>query len=185
MVKVGFICEGATETRLIASTNFIKYLQSISIEVINVIDAKGSGNLLPHNIDIYIKFLENAGATKIIILTDLDDDINITNAKNRIKARETDIVVFAVKQIESWFLANNAAMKILLKDDNFIFETPENEDNPFETIKQLMLVKTGRGIGNKILLVDRLINQNFQLEHSAMHSNCKSVTYFINKLSSI
>ena len=43
MVKVGFICEGFTETILIASDNFNSYLQSINIERMNVINAEGSG----------------------------------------------------------------------------------------------------------------------------------------------
>jgi hypothetical protein len=186
VVKVGFICEGATETRIIASNNFKIYLQSIFIERVNVIDAGGCGNLLPHNIEGYITSLENAGAKKIIILTDLDKDACITITKNRIGARANDVVIIAVKQIEAWLLANIQAMRLLLNDDSFVFEYPENEVSPFETIRQLLVAKTSRGINNKVMLVNRLIERyNLQIELSAHHPNCKSVEYFITKLNAI
>ena len=133
--------------------------------------------------------MESAGAEKIVILTDLDQYPCITSAKNRVNGRTEDFIIIAVKQIESWFLANNLAMRQLLKDDAFKFENPENEEAPFETIRQLMISKTGRGIGGrdkgKTLLVRRLLNNNLQIELSATHPNCKSATYFINKLNSL
>ncbi len=186
MVKVGFICEGDTEAILLSSDNFQLYLSSINLRAVNVINACGSGNLLPHNIKGYIEGLEKSGAEVILILTDLDENICITETKNRIKARLQDIVIVAVKKIEAWFLANGTTMQFLLNDANFSFAQPELEVNPFRTINDLLVEKTGRGIGSrssgKIKLVTKLIDLGFDLSASATHPNCSSATYFINKL---
>ncbi len=173
MVKIGFICEGETEQILLLSDNFQLYLSSIHLHSVRVINACGSGNLLPHNINGYIESLEKAGADKIFILTDLDEDICISKTKARIKAREQDVVVIAVKKIEAWFLANNAGMQALLKNNHFTFPAPEAENNPFETINSLLVQHMGRGMGKtsagKIKLVKKLIEIGFQLPESANH----------------
>jgi hypothetical protein len=190
MIKVGFICEGFTERKLLESANFKSYLQSINLEQVDeVINAEGSGNLLPHNIKAYTERLKNKGADIIIILTDLDDDICITKTKNRIKAAENEIIVIAVKKIEAWFLACSSTMQQLLKDDTFQFEFPENEAIPFETIRHLKLAKTGRGFNNgtggKLNLLNNLLSFNLDIKEAAQHPNCPSAAYFVNKLRQI
>ena len=189
MVKIGFICEGDTEQILLLSDSFQHYLSSINLLAVNVINACGSGNLLPHNIGGYIESLEKAGAEVVVILTDLDDDICITRTKARIKPREKDVVVIAVKKIEAWFLANDIAMRSLLKNGQFSFNAPEGVANPYETINELLLKYTGRGIGRtssgKIRLVTRLIYLGFDLQNSANHPQCFSAKYFLNKLQEI
>ena len=189
MVKIGFICEGDTELILLLSGSFQQYLSSINLLAVNVINACGSGNLLPHNIGGYIESLEKAGAEVVVILTDLDDDICITRTKARIKPREKDVVVIAVKKIEAWFLANDIAMRSLLKNGQFSFNAPEGVANPYETINELLLKYTGRGIGRtssgKIRLVKRLIYLGFDLQNSANHPQCFSAKYFLNKLQEI
>ena len=189
MVKIGFICEGDTEQILLLSGSFQQYLSSINLLAVNVINACGSGNLLPHNIGGYVESLEKAGAEVVVILTDLDDDICITRTKERIKPRVHDVVIIAVKKIEAWFLANDIAMRSLLKDGQFSFIAPEGEDNPFETIKGLLLKFTGRGIGRtssgKIRLIKRLIDLGFDLQNSANHPQCFSAKYFLGKLKEI
>lgn len=190
MIKVGFICEGFTERKLIESENFKNFLQSINIEVVDeVINAEGSGNLLPHNIAAYIKRLKTKAAEKIVILTDLDDDICITNKKKSIPVGENEIVIIAVKKIEAWFLACDSMMQKLLNDENFQFKKPEEILNPFETIRQLKIEKTGRGFnkgsGGKINLLNNLLLAGLNITEAAMHPNCPSAKYFINKLESI
>ena len=189
MVKIGFICEGDTELILLLSGSFQQYLSSINLLAVNVINACGSGNLLPHNIGGYIESLEKAGAEVVVILTDLDDDICITRTKARIKPREKDVVVIAVKKIEAWFFANDIAMRSLLKNGQFSFNAPEGVANPYETINELLLKYTGRGIGRtssgKIRLVTRLIYLGFDLQNSANHPQCFSAKYFLNKLQEI
>jgi hypothetical protein len=186
MVKVGFICEGQTEQILLQSESFRQLLLSMNIQSLPVIDAGGAGNLLPHNIDGYIARLEKEGAEFIIILTDLDEEICITKTKERIGARPKDIVVIAVKKIESWFLACGSAMTKLLGLPNFEFTNPEDDKNPFETINQLLHKHTGRGVGKKtagkIKLVNRMLEHGLDLSTAAAHKNCPSAAYFIKKL---
>lgn len=186
MIKVGFICEGSTELRLLQSAPFQQLLASLNIERLNVINAEGSGNLLPHNIAGYVTSLEKAGAEAIVILTDLDEDICVTQTKARISARKQDIVVIAVKKIEAWFLASTLAMQNLLTQPGFNFPSPENEKNPFETINNLLIAHTNRGVGKKsagkIKLVTRLLDNGLDISQAAAHPNCPSAHYFINKL---
>lgn len=189
MVKIGFICEGITEQILLFSDKFQQFLSSINLHLINVINADGSGNLLPHNIQAYIQSLQKNEAEVIFILTDLDNEVCITKTKERIKAREKDVVIIAVKKIESWFLANDDAMQMLLNDPYFSYPTPEEEHEPFETINDLLINHTGRGIGKKsagkIKLVNRLLELGFDITQSAKHRNCTSARYFINRLTKI
>jgi hypothetical protein len=189
MVKVGFICEGYTESILLLSDSFKQLLTSLNIERLNVINAKGCDNLLPHNIGGYVTSLEKVGANVIVILTDLDDDICITQTKVRINARAQDIVIIAVKTIESWFLASTSTMRAFLGLPGFQFADPENEINPFETINNLLITHSGRGIGRlnagKIRLINRLINYGLDISQAATHPNCPSAAYFLKKLMEI
>jgi len=189
MVKIGFICEGQTEQIFLLSDRFKELLVSLNLESLPVIDAGGSGNLLPHNISGYIERLEKQGAKAIFILTDLDEDICITKTKERIQARPQDVVVIAVKKIESWFLACSPAIRRLLGKPGFFFDFPENEANPFETINQLLIQHLGRGIGKKtagkIKLVIRMISEGFTLSDAAAHINCPSAKYLLKKLNEV
>lgn len=186
MVKVGFICEGRTETILLSSDTFTRLLASLNIEPLQIIDAKGSGNLLPHNISGYVERLEKAGAQTIMILTDLDEDICITKTKERISARQQDIVIIAVKKIEAWFLACTPAMRNFLQDDDFTFPLPENEADPFQTIKKLY---KSRGIGKitlaKVRLATKMLESGFDFSTAAAHTNCSSARYLLDKLTQI
>lgn len=189
MVKVGFICEGATEQILLQSDAFRQLLASLNIESLPVIDAGGAGNLLPHNIDGYVTRLEKEGAQAIVILTDLDDEICITKTKERIAARSQDIVIIAVKKIEAWFLACGPAMSKLLGVPSFNFANPEEDKQPFETINQLLTKHTGRGVGKKaagkIKLISKLLDNGLDLSHTTAHKNCPSAAYFLKKLAII
>ncbi len=189
MTKIGFICEGRTEQILLQSNTFGKLMASLNLESLPVIDAGGSGNLLPHNIQGYLSRLEKEGARAIIILTDLDEDICITETKNRISAREKDIVVIAVKKIEAWFLACTPTMQQLLAQPGFSFDNPENEKDPFATINGLLITHTGRGIGKKtagkIKLATKMMDMGFDLSNAAGHAGCSSAQYLLKKLTEI
>jgi len=161
MIKIGFICEGRTEQILLQSDTFHQLLASLNIESLPVIDAGGSGNLLPSNILGYIDRLEKGGAKIIVILTDLDEGICITKTKERIGARPTDIVVIAVKMTEAWFLACSPTMEKVLGLKGFNFANPEDDKDPFETINQLLA------------------------KQAAAHNNCPSAGYFLKKLMEI
>ena len=108
MVKVGFICEGDTERKIIESTAFQRTLSNLGITCVKPIeDADGNGNLLPHNIEPIRTKLFAAGANLIFVLTDLDQDATITITKQRISELSNQIIIVAVKAIEAWFLADS------------------------------------------------------------------------------
>ena len=186
MVKIGFICEGKTEKTIIESIAFQKWLSLHDIVCVHeVVDAKGSGNLLPHNIELITKELTLKGAQRIVILTDIDDDFCITLTKNRIAKGENLHIVVAVRQIESWFLSDSATLQNLLGDASFVCEQPEAIPCPFNYIKDLFLQKTGRGVGAKSILVSRMIKYGFTVEQAASHPNCPSARYFLTKLQTL
>ena len=189
MVKVGFICEGETEKLIIESETFKTLLLKLGLELILAINADGNGNLLPHNIEKFIAILEDAGSDKIFILTDLDKDSCVTFTKKRISARENDIVIIAVKQIEAWFLSDSKTLSNLFKT-KFQFEFPENEDAPYDTLNNFFINYIGRGNGKKdnggkIKTTRKMLTNGFSITQSASHPNCKSAAYFFNKLKSV
>lgn len=181
-MKVGFICEGRTEKKIVESEKFQTYLSALGIETVGEIrDAEGNGNLLPHNLQRFIEVLLTQGAKKIVIVTDLDKDACITLTRNRITSDENTIVIVAVKQIESWFLADSITLSNLLRE-NFEFGNPEDQPNPFETLKELFKDKKGRGIGTKNIFARHMLKYGFSVENAAQHPNCPSAAYFLNKL---
>lgn len=190
MVNVGFICEGPSDFFLFQSDTFKTFLQEININRINVINAEGCGNFLPHKIEEYIESLEKKGAEKIVIITDLDDAPCITERKQEIKARQKDLVVVAVKELEAWFLADSAAMKSILRQQHFNFEFPERELEPLDTINGLLVQHTERGVGKgsngaKLKLAKKMLDFGYNFNNASTHENCPSVKYFVKKLSEI
>ena len=185
MVKIGFICEGKTERKIVESEKFQQYLGEIGVEcVMPVFDAKGSGNLLPENLREALNSLTNKGAVKVVILTDLDDDFCITLTKKRISVDENRIVVVAVRKVESWFLADSKTLSSLLRTD-FFFENPENDLVPFDLLKRIFIERQNRGIGVKDIFTARMLKYGFSIQNAADHPNCPSARYFLNKLQEI
>jgi hypothetical protein len=187
MVKVGFICEGATESILIESQAFQNHLIKLNIEcILPPIDVKGKDNLLPHRINEHRESLNQYRPDFIIILTDLDENKCFTLTKERIKPLDKEVVVISVKQIESWFLSDSDLMSKLCKK-NIFYNYPEKENIPIETINQLVKDSTGRGVGinSKVKFAKTAIRNGFSIENAAKHQNCDSAKYFIKKLKSL
>ena len=188
MLKLGFIVEGDTERILLESDNFRSLLAELKLDYIpQVINVEGNGNLLPHNLKEHSQVLMDKGATRIVILTDLDKEACITKTKERIQPLENHIVIISIKQIEAWFLADTEAMRILFSDDTFEEQYPESHLVPFDEISRIKLFKVGRGIGkSKIKLANILIKHtNFSIKRAAEHPNCGSSKYFIEKLKTL
>ncbi len=187
MVNIGFICEGFTEELILESENFNSLLQDFNIQNVGLINVKGNSNLLPHRIIQHQEFLFEEGASKIFILTDLDKDECITKTKLRITESPNQVIIIAVKQIESWFLADNQTMSKIL-DEDFNFEFPENVDIPIETIRKIHFDKFNRGLvgkDEKLRLAKKMLNAGFSVQNAANHPNCPSAKYFLTKLQSI
>jgi hypothetical protein len=182
MTKVGFICEGKTEKMIVGSADFQKFLKGVGIDCIaDIIDAGGNGNLLPKYLPAFTKRLIAKGAEKIVILTDLDSNVCITLTRQRINAPEDHIVIVAVKQVESWFLADSECMSALCKT-KVHFPEPEIPISPFEEIRNLLLKHTGRGSSDKLLLAASCLRNNFSIAKAAQHPNSNSAKYFLDKL---
>lgn len=185
MVNVGFICEGDTEVKIVKSDAFQLLLAQLSLRCIFPIeDADGNGNLLPHNILPKRSTLEKAGADTIFILTDLDSDSSIVNTRERIGEYPNQQIIVAVQEAEAWFLADSSTLSMLLRKSIY-FDYPEQEVEPFETIRQLFLEETGRGVGTKPILTRRMLKYGFTIENAAQHPNCSSATYFLTKLQTL
>lgn len=182
-MKVGFICEGRFDKILLSSKQFDELLTRLGLQKTNVVFADGAGNLLPRHIDFFRTALINAGAGKVIILTDLDQDACITLTKNRLQALPEEQVIIAVKSIESWFLADSQTLSELLSKPCHI-DLPEEVSDPFEALRILFISKSdgGRGVGTKPILARRMIKYGFTIERAATHPNCPSALYFLNKL---
>lgn len=180
-MKLGFICEGKTEKKIIESQDFQQILRALSLECVeDIVDAKGNGNLLPHNLFEESQRLLSKGADRVIIITDLDEDACITSTKQRIAAPNNHIIIIAVKAIEAWFLADSAFMTWICETEISI-EEPESFLNPFQYLRGLLLEKTGKGI-QKIVLARRAANNNFSIRNAAAHPACPSAKYFLDKL---
>lgn len=124
--------------------------------------------------------------TKILILTDLDEDACITLTKKRINPSVNHIVVVSIKEIEAWFLADEHAMKKFLKNDTYTIQNPETIENAFDKTRELRLAKTGRGIGTKIRLAKQMItNSGFSILSASKHPNCHSAKYFLQKITEL
>lgn len=187
MVKVGFICEGDVEKIFVASEKFQELLIKQNLLCVHpIINAAGKDNLLPHRIVEHRENLKRNGAEVILILTDLDDNQCFARTKERIKAKENEIVVISVKQIESWLLADSETMSFFCKQ-NFFYEFPEEDSVPFETIRAELFRITGRGYGRnaKLRFAKVFIDAGFSIENAAKHPNCPSANYFLSKLMKI
>lgn len=185
MVNVGFICEGDTEVKIVKSETFQAFLTATGLRCVSPIqDADGNGNLLPHNITEKRQVLTKNGATHILVLTDQDDDTSVTATRQRIGDYPNQHTVIAVRAAEAWFLADSVTISIML-DVPFHMDYPEQEVDPFETIRQVFLQQTGRGVGTKPILARRMLKYGFSIERAAAHPNCPSAHYFLTKLQTL
>lgn len=185
MVNVGFICEGDTEAKIVKSEAFQRLLTVSNLHcVLPIENADGNGNLLPHNIREKRETLEQANASIIFILTDLDQDASISHTKQRIGEYPNQHIIVAVQEAEAWFLADTSTLSRLLNKPVF-FEYPEQDSQPFETIRRLFIEQTGRGIGTKPMLARRMLKYGFTIENAARHPNCTSANYFLTKLQTL
>jgi hypothetical protein len=186
--KVGFIGEGGSDVIILKSRTFEKLLNSYGLNRIDVLDAEGIGNF--YNPDSKVKglvnVLENKGAEKIIILSDLEDFPCIREAKKKL-ANFTDkqINIITKKALESWFLADNDLLKKLLEVE-MSFVNPENPlGMPYDEIKYLLLKFNKPGPGSKTKLAKKVVSADFSIQNAASHHNCNSAKYFLKQLNNL
>lgn len=178
MVKVGFIVEGDSEKLVVESPLFQQWLYDHGCTLVTpVINAKGGGNLLPQHIEPYIQQLNHAGAERIFVLTDLEDEVHADRVRQRVAHPRIQCVFVAVKALEAWFLADSQAMNAWLKIDDFHEPYPEaTPDKPWERLKQIASERGKRGPGvSKVAFTKRLLKHSgFSIARAAQHAACPS-----------
>ncbi len=182
-MKLGFIGEGSTEKKVLESGNFRRLLNELEIDFVpDVINAEGGGKFTDENVERWANILMDKGASHILILTDKEKATCITSVRQEVDPQNEYIVIVAVKMIEAWFLADSDAMSQILKQ-NYVCPNPE-EVGTFEFIKSEKKRLTGRGVGNKKMLIRRILQSDFDLQKAAAHEQCPSAAYFLKKLKS-
>ncbi len=187
MVKLGIIAEGDTETTFLKyNQSFQLLLQNLNIQLVSVIDGKGGQLNSTSLFNIKKAILKDAGANKIIILTDLDELPDFTTKKSQLDLSDIDEVVISKKAFEAWFLAETSCIRKAIESDDFYCYNPEEISSPFEEIKRLAIqFRNERGYGSKPLLARKMNTLGFDIELAAKHPNCSSAVYFLNKLKQI
>lgn len=186
MVKLGFIVEGDTEKIILESPSFKELLDSLKISYVSdIINVEGCNNLLPYKIKENTEILHDKGATKIVILTDLDKEKCVTETKARIKPLQNHICIVSKKEIEAWFLSDTVALRNFIQHNIDEYNNPEEIVDPFEEIRKAKINKTGRGFTTKRKLAHSMIKSGFSIKRAAEHPHCTSAKYFIDKLKSL
>ena len=191
MKKIGFVCEGETEIRLLVSDMFKDLLSEIDLESVGEFDAGGRDKLLNRDDDVEKKFmiLNDRAAEKIFVISDLENDPCISYYTERLfdYSLLTQNII-AVKAIEAWLLSDSSTLSELLRG-RFYYDEPENTDAlPLNKLQEIFLEKTGRGLGigyKKPRIMKKFIKNGFTLDGAATHPNCSSVKYFLKKLKEI
>lgn len=182
MVKVGFICEGATEKILIERSDVFDILEEYNLAFSKkVINADGKFNIQNH-LNKFAAILQDDGVTHFVILTDLDDEQCITSKKQQIKIHPNYSVVVAVREIESWYFGDAEALTNYFGAP-IIVAQPESLEEPFATlVEKSKAIKNNRGIGSKIILAKQMVKSNFSIRRAALHPGCASAGYFLKTL---
>lgn len=182
MVRVGFIVEGDSEKIVIESPKFKSFLDDNGIELIfPVVNAKGGGNLLPQNIDVYIERLEATGVDKIYVLTDLEEEQSVDLVRDRIKHNKVETIFIAVKALEAWFLSDSVAIGKWLGVEYSEIEPEKTEGKPWDRLKELAKDLGIRGPGSKTIFAKKMVkNYGFEIADAAEHPNCPSAKELIN-----
>ncbi|MFA0526327.1 hypothetical protein AB4517_22500 [Vibrio sp. 10N.222.52.C3] len=186
MVRVGFIVEGNSEKIIVESDGFRAFLHENGYELVSpVVDAQGGGNLLPHNIEVYLDVLRGKELQHIFILTDLEDEPVVDDVRERVEHNDISFSFIAVKALEAWYLADSQAMNSWLKITDFHEQYPENTPSkPWDRLKEIALEQGKPGPGSKVTFAKKIVKRhNFTVQSASQHENCNSakelVDYFI------
>ncbi|MDM8547379.1 DUF4276 family protein [Candidatus Venteria ishoeyi] len=192
VVKVGFVVEGDCEKILIESKHFRDWAVQYELEICDpVIDVRGGGNLCPQQIQPYVELCQKqANPDKIVVLTDLECEPCITQARQRIGIEHIDLLCIACKALESWYLADTEALQKWMEKKVSEHKNPElsgTEKKPWDELKCLANKYKTRGPGKKKPIFTRkmLNDYGFSLQRAAAHPACPSAQYFLKKLAAL
>lgn len=191
MVTVGFVVEGASESVLVRSDIFRRWImQHGNMKIVDpVVDARGNGGQCKRNIKAHVEILRNqASACRVVVLADLDPEDCapcIRQRKEIIGSDGIDLVVIARQAIESWFLADTDAMRRWLNDPTFYEANPEMPSKTsWDRLKEISRERGQRGPGKSRLIFARKMigSYEFDVTRAAQHPGCPSAGYFINRM---
>jgi hypothetical protein len=190
MIKVGFVVEDKAFESTINSKDFRRILIGYKLELVGVHNAKGRDNLRNSNDDVSSFFMRLAdkGSDFIFAMIDKENDPCIAFAKKNVHIfnKDKQVIVIAVKAIESWFLADSETLSDLFNRE-YEYDDPENmNEKAFDVLKREFIKYTGKGLGKRRNLHAKyLVNKGFSLENAAKHPKCPSAKYFLKKLSEL
>lgn len=176
MVKIGFICDGETELVIFKSEMFKKFLRDYNFELAGVV--KYTGGKIKRDTD---RLINRNNAKKVVIIKDLEQLPSEEDLRKQLNAHENisdkNVIVIVKKMIEAWFLADTNTMKKITGNNWSKFNSPENEINPFRTLKN----KLGGAYRNisKPAMANLFIRKGFTITSAAKHPQCHSVRHFI------
>lgn len=186
MVKLGFIVEGDSEKIMVESAGFKRWAHAQGLEICSpVINAKGGGNLLPHHMGPMLTQLRRSAPDHIVVLTDLEDALDVAAVKARITDTHTQLIFVAVKALEAWFLADTDAMRSWLKNADFLEQAPEQTAGmPWDRIREVADELGARGPGpSKVIFARKFCGTHgYQISNSSAHPACPSATSFHDAL---
>ncbi len=182
MVRLGIICEGESETIILNGENFKNLLNSYNIALISVQETGSINQFFEDRFESHRAFMLTLGVDFIIALIDLDKEPCLVVHKNKVNIIENEVVVVAVKEFESWYLADSDALYRAFNKEICVIN-PESIQEP---LKEIVVINNGKGFGgSKPFLAKKMLRANFSIENAANHPNCPSARYFINKLQSL
>lgn len=178
MVKLGIICEGESEVIIFNSTEFISFLNSINIELVDVQETKAKNQFFGERLNSHRQILIDKGATHVLALLDLDKDHCITVTKEKVLDFQNQSIVVAVKEFENWYLADTSALSTFL-GKHVEVEFPEIFD---EAIDEMVNLKGFTFAKSKPIIAKKMLRAGFSIQNAAKHPNCPSANYFLTKL---
>lgn len=182
MVRLGIICEGESETIIFNDNSFKNWLHSLNIELVSVQETGSINQFFEDRFEKHRALMLLKNVDFIVALIDLDKAPSLKEHKTRVNILQNEAVVIAVKEFESWYLADKNALNNLLQKQVLI-EFPEEVQEPF---KEIVKLNNGKGFGkSKPFLAKMMLRNGFSIENAAKHPNCPSAKYFIKKLESL
>ncbi len=192
MVRIGLIVEGDSDDVVFKHAHTkVKLSDACGVLVTKVVNARGNRNQQGNKIRPYVQILvENRRVDKIVLLTDLDKDDQIKCITERKRAvgriKHLEQILVARNCLESWFLADTAALGSWLKDNKIKIGNPESESiDAWRHLRKLARQKQ-KTCEKKTLFAREFVERhNFSIARAAEHPNCPSARYFIAKMKEI
>lgn len=187
-MNIGFIVEGDSEKIVVDSSKFREFITSCGLTLTApVINATGQGNLRNDHFKSYINRLRALNVAKIFVITDQDRNSDPNVVRNPIQDADVDgfitYIFVANMALESWFLADSAAMSHWLGVPRFRDNAPETGATmPWDRLGNMVGV---RGPSKPVFARNFVENHGFSIVNAAMHGACPSASEMVTYLTAM